>query len=290
MKNIFSKVIAPIHSDFKGEYCFYCSMRIFDRIKRHQPYPSNNLNCRGQRTGSNCKQSVSHLRTMYEKLTDEEVLDYLNKLVKNKIEGHKMPIKLLGYVKDYLQVNHSIFFDKRKKEAFFKLEAYNFFDYTPSLDVRNLKTSDIPFTNNKITKNAVFCTRLYFLFYHIENSLRKFLKNRLNSIYGHEWENKLNSIVDLHKAKRIKAEVNLSNLFPKRGDNILSYCMWEDYVKILRSIPQILNDEKKLNEFSSHLSSMTKIRNAIAHHAETVDSDTMKEMEVFVIKYIKMIN
>lgn len=159
-----------------------------------------------------------------------------------------------------------------------------------SIDQKNLewKPSDIPLINSKIKKNADFFTKLYFLLYHLENSLRKFLKIRLQSILGSDWEIILSQTIDLSKAISIKNETNLSEMLQDRGNSILFYCMWDDYGKIIKQYPNIFSKNKDSDEVLAHLNSLAKIRNAIAHNTATIPQEYQDELTLFLKKYIKI--
>lgn len=159
-----------------------------------------------------------------------------------------------------------------------------------SIDQTNLewKPSDIPLINSKIKKNADFFTKLYFLLYHLENSLRKFLKIRLQSILGLDWEIKLSQTIDLSKAISIKNETDLSEMLQDRGNSILFYCMWDDYGKIIKQYPNIFSKNKDSDEVLAHLNSLAKIRNAIAHNTATIPQEYQDELTLFLKKYIKI--
>ncbi|MOA08115.1 hypothetical protein D3C78_1278550 [compost metagenome] len=129
---------------------------------------------------------------------------------------------------------------------------------------------------------------MYYLLYHLENSIRKFLTIRLNSILGGSWDSILVSNVDLSKAQSIRRETKLSEMLQDRGDSILYYCMWDDYGKIIRNYPEILPNVKYSDEILAHLSSLAKIRNAIAHNTATIPQEYQDELTLFIKKYIKM--
>lgn len=168
-------------------------------------------------------------------------------------------------------------------------EEVPFINYKLESEHLSWKPSDIPFTNSKIRKNAEFFTTLYFLFYHLENSIRKFLIQRLTSLLGNNWESDLTSKVDLIKAISIRSEVSLTEMLPERGDNILFYCMWDDYAKIISQIPNIFKLTKERDEVLAHLNSLAKIRNAIAHNAATIPKEYQDELTIFLTKYIKIL-
>ena len=163
-----------------------------------------------------------------------------------------------------------------------------FFNYNVDQNSLELKPSDLPFLNNKIKKNAEFFSKLYFLLYHLENSLRRFLSVRLQSILGNNWDNQTTQTVDLSKATSIRKETNLSEMLQDRGDSILFYCMWDDYGKIIKQYPQIFSNTKDCDEVLAHLNSMAKIRNAIAHNTATIPKEYQDELTLFLKKYIKI--
>lgn len=168
-------------------------------------------------------------------------------------------------------------------------EDVPFINYKINTDSLTSKPSDIPFINNKIKKNAEFFTTMYYLFYHLENSIRKFLIQRLSSILGGNWESELISRVDLSKPCSIRGEVCLTEMLPERGDNILFYCMWDDYAKIILAVPDIFRIDKEKHEILAHLNSLGKIRNAIAHNATTIPKEYQDELTIFLTKYIKIL-
>ncbi len=188
-----------------------------------------------------------------------------------KVDGGYIPTKhLIDHVK-------SNFIDEETE--FFT------FDLSPT----DWKPSDIPNLTNKIRKNALFFTRLYFLLYHVENSIRRFLTIRLRRIYGNNWEQKLLDKVSLERAIALRKQTDLSELIPDRGNSILYYCLWEDYGKIITENTNVFDEKNDANEIVAHLSSISKIRNGIAHNMETIPSDFLKEMEVFVSKVIRLL-
>lgn len=177
------------------------------------------------------------------------------------------------------ELKENIIFEEEKAFINFKIDPENL----------EWKPSDIPFVNSKVKKNANFFTTLYYLFYHLENSLRKFLIKKLSSIIGNNWEVELCEKIDLTKAQSIRREVNLTEMLPERGDNILYYCMWEDYAKIIKEFPNIFRIKKESDEVLAHLNSMAKIRNAIAHNASTIPKEYQDELTIFLKKYIKIL-
>jgi len=179
-------------------------------------------------------------------------------------------------------------FEKEIKEKINYSEDTSFLEFRIDQNSLSWKPNDIPFLNRTILKNAHFFTKLYFLFYHLENSIRKFLTNRLSSVLGNNWQAEILSDVDLSKAQSIRSEVNLSQMLPERGDSILFYCMWNDYAKIMKQYPAIFRNDSEANEIIAHLNTLTKIRNAIAHNVATIPQDYQKELTVFLNKYIRL--
>lgn len=228
----------------------------------------------------------------------------------SQIENAFATLRLLPYsnVPQYLNDNSNKAKTKKKKVKFIKtkdgfhfLSAYenelkskiqvrevDFINFSVNQDSLELKPSDIPFLNSKIKKNAEFFSKLYFLLYHLENSIRKFLHTRLSSILGSDWEKTLIQTVDLTKATSIRKETNLSEMLQDRGDSILFYCMWDDYGKIIRQYPQIFSNAKDCDEVLAHLNSLAKIRNAIAHNTATIPKEYQDELTLFLKKYIKI--
>lgn len=111
----------------------------------------------------------------------------------------------------------------------------------------------------------------------------------MTSIVGSNWESEICTKVDLGKAQSIRSEVNLSEMLPNRGDNILFYCMWDDYAKIILEYPQVFTKQKESSEILAHLNSMGKIRNSIAHNASIIPQEYKDELTLFIRKYIKIL-
>ncbi len=202
----------------------------------------------------------------------------------NKAKTRKKKIKFLKTKEGF----HFVSAFENELKLKIKEEEVPFFEYNVDPDSLEWKPSDIPFINSKIRKNAEFFSKLYFLLYHLENSLRKFLTTRLQSILGNDWDNKLVQNVDLTKAQSIRKETNLSEMLQDRGDSILFYCMWDDYGKILRQYPMIFKVQKDCDEVLAHLNSLAKIRNAIAHNTATIPKEYQDELTLFIKKYIKI--
>lgn len=158
----------------------------------------------------------------------------------NKASTKKKKIKFIK-TKDGFHFLSSYELELKSK---IKVDEVDFISFSVNQEDLDWKPSDIPFLNSKIKKNAEFFTKLYYLLYHLENSLRKFLNARLSSILGTNWELTLIQSVDLAKAVSIRRETNLSEMLQDRGDSILFYCMWDDYGKIIKQYPQIFSNIK----------------------------------------------
>lgn len=241
-------------------------------------------------------------------LTVQNKMDYFQA---KDISGCFTHLKAVPYsnIPQYLNDNSNTARPKRKKIKFLKskngfhLEGnfekelkskikevqVPFINYTVNSDSYDWKPSDIPFLNSKTRKSAEFFSKLYYLLYHLENSIRKFLQQRLISILGNNWEAHILASVDLTKAQSIRKEVSLSEMLPERGDNILYYCMWDDYGKIIQCEPRIFSKPKEVDEVVAHLNSLSKIRNAIAHNTLTIPKDYQDELTLFLKKYIKIV-
>lgn len=256
----------------------------------------------------------------FDKLKASEQVDFIghfyiyvkkqNYFTPAQIEKAFATLRILPYsnIPQYLTDNSNKAKTKKKKIKFIKtnegfhfLSTYeaelkskvkdkevDFINFSVNQDSLDWKPSDIPFLNSKIKKNADFFSKLYFLLYHLENSIRKFLNSRLSSILGSDWERTLIQTVDLTKACSIRNETNLSEMLQDRGDSILFYCMWDDYGKIIKQYPQIFSIPKDCDEVLAHLNSLAKIRNAIAHNTATIPKEYQDELTLFLKKYIKI--
>lgn len=204
----------------------------------------------------------------------------------NKSKNRKKKVKYLKSSSGFhLEAN----FEDEIRQRINLEEEVPFINYKLNTQSLSWTPSDIPFTNNKIRKNAEFFTTLYFLFYHLENSIRKFLLQRLIAILGTNWEQEIVTKIDLAKAVSIRSEVSLTEMLPQRGENILYYCMWDDYAKIISAVPNIFKVGKEKDEVLAHLNSLAKIRNAIAHNAHTIPKEYQDELTIFLSKYIKIL-
>lgn len=208
--------------------------------------------------------------------------------LKNNSDRIKRNKKRIKYLYDKTGYHLESSFESELKDNIITIDP-NFAEFKVDEAHLGWKTSDIPFLNSKIKRNAHFFTKIYFLFYHLENSLRKFLNQRLTSIIGSNWEDELITKVDLKKAEAIKKEVDLSEMLPNRGENILFYCMWDDYASIIIEYPKIFDNKKETNEIVAHLGTLTKIRNAIAHNVATIPKEYQDELTVFLKKFISIL-
>jgi len=231
--------------------------------------------------------TVSQINSLFQQLRlspHTNISQYLRNGLK-KIKGKKNIIKFTEVKEGF----HFISSYEKEIAARIKIEEVPFINFTIDKESLNWKPQDIPFLNSKIKKNADFFTKLYFLLYHLENSIRKFLILRLSSILGNTWEQQIIQDVELTKAVSIRNETNLSEMMQDRGDSILYYCMWSDYGKIIRKYPNIFSNPKEQDEIVAHLNSIEKIRNAIAHNTTTIPKDYQEELTMFLKKYIKII-
>lgn len=230
-------------------------------------------------TASQIKNIFSVLRI----LPYSNISRYLNEN-SNKAKAKKDKAKYIKTKNGY----HILSSFELELQANIKEDEKSFMTYSVNSEKMEWKPSDIPFLNTKIKKNADFFSKLYYLLYHLENSLRKFLTIRLQSILGSEWDKKLTSEVDLTKAQQIRTDTNLSEMLQERGDSILYYCMWDDYGKIIKKFPNIFSIQKDCDEILAHLNSLAKVRNAIAHNTATIPSEYQDELTLFIKKYIKI--
>lgn len=290
MISIFKEVFDPQKSDLESSFCLFCSWRMFEKYRQDLPWTE--LNCKTEtRKTTACDQSSSTVFDKYfsKKATESDIIEYLSFLLKKKLDGHSVDGKTQWFIKKYLEKNGYKLNLKKKNPIERKQESHRFYDFTPSLKSKEISTDQIPYTNTKTTKNADFFSRLYFLFYHLETSIRNFLSQRLYSILGEHWEDKIINNIDLSVAISIRKETELSVLFPKRGDTILNYCRWTDYGKIIAHYKEVFNNKGNEENFIAHLDSIRKIRNSIAHNAETIDKRFLDELDVFLLKFIDIL-
>jgi len=201
-------------------------------------------------------------------------------------------IKAKGKKKKFIKLKdgfHFVSTYENEIAAKIKTDEVQFINFSIDKESLNWKVQDIPFLNSKIKKDADFFVIMYYLLYHLENSIRKFLKQRLSSILGNDWEQKIIQEVELTKAESIRKDTNLSEMIQDRGDSILYYCMWGDYGKILKKYPNIFSNTSDQDEIIAHLNSIEKIRNAIAHNTATIPEEYQDELTVFISKYIRVV-
>lgn len=197
--------------------------------------------------------------------------------------------KWIKFLKRNFWYHLESWFEEKLKATIKNIKDSSFINYKLDEELLEWKTSDIPYVNSKIKKNAHFFTRLYFLFYHLENSIRKFLIIRLSSILWVGWETAILEKVDLKKAQSLKKEASLSEMISERWDNILYYCMWDDYSEIIKVFPSVFKNKKECDEIVAHLNSIAKVRNAIAHNVDTIPQEYQDELTLFLKKYIKIL-
>lgn len=291
--NILSQIVKETildeyYKSLKNIYCFTCSINYHEMVKESK---SLMVNCKGARTEKLCK-SVESGNKMFVYLHNMDyamLIDYLNKLLKKKILGHGLSEQSKENLIAQLKRKLDYSYDNRRKVPLYKKDNTPFKSFKVKFEIENISPDDIPNISSKEKKNAKFFTSLYYLFYHLEVSLRNYLRKRLKAIYGASWEMTIKNSNLIPHAFALKKTVTLSECFPNRGDDLLNYCNWVDYPILIKSDDKIWdrNKEEK-DEFCSHLNSMYKIRNAIAHNAETIPKEIIQEMEVFIKKYIRI--
>lgn len=283
-KIMFKEVFDPIYNyDLKDDFCFYCSFKLYESIKNHTHFKND---CHGKRKGNVCTLSPSTvLARNYVKLeSDDKTLDYLNFLYKNKLSQHRLSVTLKKKFRDYLQHNLSLSFDSKSSSPF-GLNRNNLISDV-HLPYDEFKEGDFTLLSEKYYEISHQYSSYYRLFYLIENSLRKYIKIKLNNKYNNRWASQLKEDVNLKRAEKIMLNTNLNDLFPKRGNDILNYCNWSDYSNIIAKYPDLFPNH---DEIKSHIQSVEKFRNAIAHHATIIDESLEDEIKVFTRKFIKII-
>jgi len=282
-------IIGEYGKSLHSKFCFACSYNYFEHERENKPFLQN---CYGRRNivrlcshwgyGSKMK---SHLRDC-----DEDfILDYMNALIKGRVKGHKLSDVVEDLLVRQFKAKLGFSFDKRKKNPLHK-KSESLKDFKIEFNVQGIKSDDFPHFNKKDRGNAKKFASLYHLFYHLEVSIRNYLKNRFVAVYKNDWQKKIiDSGLFIHAVTR-KNEVDNTEYFTKRGDNILNYCNWNDYPQLIDLNDNIWDRKTDKNEFMAHISTMYKIRNAIAHNAETIPPEMIKEMEVFLEKYIKIMS
>ena len=279
-------IISEYYASLRGKYCFACSVNHYVNSKEHKPLLDN---CKNKRNLNYCKSwnRKDKMRDHLEKWSEDEIIQYLNDLFKGRIPGHGIHKELKTLIVAQLKEKLNYNYNGRIKNPIFKTEQ-PIKDAIIEFIINDLKPTDIPNLSNKERKNAEFFSSLYNLFYHLEVSIRNYTRRRFKAVIGQSWETELkNSDLIAHAFKR-KREAKLDSLYPKRGNDVLNYCNWIDYSKLLDYNESIWDRPTDIVEFKSHISSVYKIRNSIAHNAETIPRENIKEMEVFVSNFVKI--
>jgi len=271
---------------YKHCYCFRCSIKHYKSKINSETLP---YNCKGKHNVSiRCKETPKVKFSLRDESFDD-ILGYLNYLFKGHISGHTLPDNIKKLIIEQWEKKLEGKYDGRKKEPLY-LEQGGIKKIDFEIPIENIDRTQIPYLNNKEYKNADFFGSLYFLFYHIEVSMRNFLRSRLNKLYNSktEWEKAIKDTGNFNHAFALRKDIGLQKNYPKRGDDILNYCNWKDYMNVFDINSNIWNKSDELDELKATFRVMYKIRNAIAHNAETITSDDIQAMKVFVKTYIRI--
>lgn len=279
-------IISEYNKSLRSTYCFACSINHYVKTVKALPLERN---CNSARNLVFCKswKEKSKMKAHLNRWDLEAILEYLNYMIKGQIPGHKFSETVESLIIKQLTGEIGLKFDRRRKQPFYRREQ-SLKEHKSEISIDNISSTDIPNLNKKERQNSKIFSSLYNLFYHLEVSIRNYLRNRLNKIFGADWQNTIYESNLFPHAYTRKAEVELTEYYPKRGDDILNYCNWTDYGKIIQLDSRIWDRKTSKDEFVAHLSTMYKIRNAIAHNAEVVPSELIREMEVFISKFIKI--
>lgn len=135
---------------------------------------------------------------------------------------------------------------------------------------------DTELFEHEILKKAKKMAEFYVLYFSLENSVRKLVKDVLNEKYGSDWWNKKvpqgvkDSVLEIQKKEKdsamsIRSEDPLD--YTNFGELIdIFSANWSDFSDIFRS-------QKSVKET---LSPLNKIRNAIAHSCELNDDEILR--------------
>lgn len=280
-------IIEEYRKSLIGKYCFACSINFFDRKRNHQSLWSN---CRGRRNISACREwsTESKMLSNIQQWEAEELIEYINDLIKGRVENQKLSETVENLIVNQFKNKLNYKFDKRKKNPLYK-SSTPFIKKEIGFNIDEICSEDIPYLSSKEIKNADFFSSLYYLFYHLEVSIRNYLRRRYKSLFKEDWERKILDSGLVSKAFHLKKSMEVSDCYTKRGDDILNYCNWIDYVELIK-LDERIWDKNPLdkNEFLAHISSIYKVRNAIAHCAETIPKNIIEEMGIFVKKYVRI--
>ncbi len=278
-------VIAEHNKSLRHIYCFACSINFFVNESENKPKVAN---CKGARDNNFCKswRQTTKMKAHLLKWDSSNLISYTNNLLKNRIEGHKLSEISKDLLIKQFKSKLNFEYDGRKANPLFKKEQ-SLKDFKINYDINGITSVDIPHLTTKEISNSKKFASLYNLFYHLEVSLRNYLRKRLRTIYKDQWEIEVENLSGLSRAVGRKKESLITEYYPKRGNDILNYCNWIDYGSILQ-IDKIWDRKTDLDEFRAHISAMYKIRNSIAHNAELIPIEIINEMEVFVQKYVSI--
>ena len=291
MKKKFEEIFEQLifnqyHSILDGFYCYACSINHFVNTRKFLPLSEN---CNGERNLGFCRNwnQIPKMQRHFIRMEEEEMVDYINMLISGSIPGQKLPDEIFDLF--CKQVEHKTEYNiDFGKDIPISKQSEPLKNYTPIELIDSISSTDIPNFSNREIENSHKFASLYNLFYHLEVSLRNYLRERLKKVWSNAWEENLKKAELIPHAFSLKRKVELNGYFQKRGNDVLNYCNWIDYGEILKMDNSIWDRRTSINEFVAHLQTMYKIRNAIAHNAENLPSEMFKELEVFVIKFIKI--
>ncbi len=135
---------------------------------------------------------------------------------------------------------------------------------------------DTELFEHEILKRAKRMADFYVLYFSLENSVRKLIRDVLSEIYGTDWWNTQvpdgvkNNVADIQKKERDSA-------MSIRSDDPLDYTNFGELIDIFsanwNNFSDILRSQKSVQET---LSPLNKIRNVIAHSCELNDDEIVR--------------
>jgi len=135
---------------------------------------------------------------------------------------------------------------------------------------------DTELFENEILKRARKMADFYVLYFSLENSVRKLIKDVLSENYGENWwsakvpEGVRRNVIDIQKKEKDSA-------MSIRSDDPLDYTNFGELVDIFSSnwsdFSDILRSQKSVQET---LSPLNRIRNVIAHSCELNDDEILR--------------
>lgn len=143
--------------------------------------------------------------------------------------------------------------------------------------LNKLRTTEIfktPYLNDEDIANAYKMSEMYVVIHCYENSVRRFIEDKLKEEFGSNWWEKVANTEPKKCVNERKEKETKNKWISPRGISPLYYLQWGDLAKIIRSNEQLFLPYIGSTKFvESRFEDLEKLRNIVAHNGIVSSED-----------------